>query len=51
MSQLGTLEELPLEYRQALTDINLGPLWHKPAVAGAASPADSRDRAHLVALR
>jgi len=27
MSQLGTLEELPLEYRQALTDINLGPLW------------------------
>lgn len=27
MSQLGTLEELPLEYRRALSDINLGPLW------------------------
>jgi len=27
MSQLGTLEELPLEYRQAMTSHNLLPLW------------------------
>lgn len=27
MSQLGTLEELPQEYRQALTAANLVPLW------------------------
>jgi gentisate 1,2-dioxygenase len=27
MSQLGTLEELPLEYREALTAGNLAPLW------------------------
>src|SRR3974390_500772 len=27
MSELGTLEELPLDYRQGLTDHNLVPLW------------------------
>ena len=27
MSQLGTLEELPLDYRQGLTARNLVPLW------------------------
>jgi gentisate 1,2-dioxygenase len=27
MTALGTLEELPLEYRQALTGLNLLPLW------------------------
>ena len=27
MGTLGTLEELPEEYRAALTDLNLGPLW------------------------
>ena len=27
MSQLGTLEDLPLEYRDALTAQNLVPLW------------------------
>ncbi len=27
MSALGTLEELPLSYRQSLTDLNLLPLW------------------------
>ena len=27
MSALGTLEELPLEYRQSLTNLNLLPLW------------------------
>lgn len=27
MTSLGTLEELPLEYRQGLTDRNLVPLW------------------------
>ncbi len=27
MSELGTLEELPLEYRNSLTDLNLLPLW------------------------
>lgn len=27
MSDLGTLEELPLDYRQSLTDRNLLPLW------------------------
>ncbi len=27
MTALGTMEELPLEYRQALTDLNLSPLW------------------------
>ncbi len=27
MSELGTLEDLPLDYREALTDLNLLPLW------------------------
>ena len=27
MSELGTLEDLPEDYRTALTDLNLGPLW------------------------
>ena len=27
MSQLGTLEDLPLEYRNSLTAKNLVPLW------------------------
>ncbi len=27
MSQLGTLEDLPIDYRQGLTDHNLVPLW------------------------
>lgn len=27
MAELGTLEELPIDYRKALTDLNLVPLW------------------------
>jgi len=32
MSQLGTLEELPQDYRDALTKLNLAPLW--PSLRG-----------------
>jgi gentisate 1,2-dioxygenase len=40
MSQLGTLEELPQEYREALTSANLVPLW--PSLRGLLPPGEPR---------
>ena len=40
MNELGRLEDLPLDYRQALTELNLVPLW--PSLRGVLPPNKPR---------